>query len=71
MSVDIILDSTITCPNCKHQALETMPLDACLWLYECKGCGQLLKPIGRDCCVFCSFGTVPCPPIQLQQTRHP
>jgi len=65
---DIILKSTITCPICQHQALETMPTDACQWLYECKGCSQLLKPTGTDCCVFCSFGTVPCPSIQLKQS---
>jgi hypothetical protein len=24
----------------------------------------LLKPKSGDCCVFCSYGDVPCPPIQ-------
>ncbi|WP_327036906.1 GDCCVxC domain-containing (seleno)protein [Methylomarinum vadi] len=23
-----------------------------------------MKPKKGDCCVFCSYGTVPCPPIQ-------
>jgi hypothetical protein len=23
-----------------------------------------LKPEPGDCCVFCSYGSVPCPPIQ-------
>ena len=32
--------------------------------YDCKGCGQRLKPKPGDCCVFCSYGSVPCPPIQ-------
>ncbi|EKM98092.1 hypothetical protein MXAZACID_17241 [Acidocella sp. MX-AZ02] len=41
-----------------------MPTDACQYFYECKGCGVLLRPNHGDCCVFCSFGTVPCPPIQ-------
>ena len=27
-------------------------------------CGTLLRPKSGDCCVFCSYGTVPCPPIQ-------
>jgi len=26
----------------------------------------VLKPLTGDCCVFCSYGTVPCPPIQLR-----
>lgn len=58
------LRSTITCPECGHAEEETMPTDACLYFYECKACGVKLKPKEGDCCVFCSFGTVPCPPIQ-------
>ena len=41
-----------------------MPLDACVYFYECRACKQLLKPNKGDCCVFCSFGTVKCPPMQ-------
>ncbi|TGE15005.1 hypothetical protein E5J99_13940 [Hymenobacter elongatus] len=26
----------------------------------------ILKPLAGDCCVYCSYGTVPCPPIQEQ-----
>jgi hypothetical protein len=58
------LQSTLTCPHCAHQALETMPADACQFFYKCTGCGELLKPLEGDCCVFCSYGYVPCPPIQ-------
>ena len=60
------LESRITCPHCGHAKTETMPTDACQWLYECTTCGALLKPKARDCCVFCSYGDVPCPPIQLE-----
>ncbi|HEY7997903.1 MAG TPA: GDCCVxC domain-containing (seleno)protein, partial [Pseudolabrys sp.] len=28
------------------------------------GCGERLKPKPGDCCVFCSYGSVPCPPMQ-------
>lgn len=56
--------STIMCPECGHAEEETMPTDACLYFYDCKGCGAKLKPKKSDCCVFCSFGTVPCPPVQ-------
>ncbi|MGE0674778.1 MAG: GDCCVxC domain-containing (seleno)protein, partial [Methylibium sp.] len=24
-------------------------------------------PKSGDCCVYCSYGTVPCPPIQAQR----
>ncbi|OYV57862.1 MAG: hypothetical protein B7Z71_11830 [Acidocella sp. 21-58-7] len=63
--VSVILESTITCPHCGFQATETMPTDACQYFYECKGCGTLLRPKPGHCCVFCSFGSVPCPPIQI------
>jgi hypothetical protein len=59
-----VLEATIICPNCGHRATETMPTDACQFFYDCKGCGALLKPQQGDCCVFCSYGTVPCPPMQ-------
>jgi ribosomal protein L32 len=58
------LVSTITCPKCGHQQAETMPTDACQFFYECKDCGTMLRPHPGDCCVFCSFGSVPCPPVQ-------
>jgi hypothetical protein len=41
-----------------------MPTNACQFFYDCKRCGQRLKPKQGDCCVFCSYGTVPCPPMQ-------
>lgn len=59
------LESTLTCPDCGTQAVETMPTDACLYFYTCTGCGSQLKPKYGDCCVFCSYGSVPCPPIQM------
>ena len=32
--------------------------------YDASICHAVLKPKPGDCCVFCSYGTVPCPPIQ-------
>lgn len=58
------LQSTLTCPECAHSAVEVMPTDACQYFYDCTGCGTVLKPLAGDCCVYCSYGTVPCPPIQ-------
>jgi hypothetical protein len=66
--MNIILDSTITCPECGHKEKEQMPEDACRFYYECKGCSKLLKPKAGDCCVFCSYGDIPCPPIQQDQS---
>ncbi|WP_228289174.1 GDCCVxC domain-containing (seleno)protein [Marinobacter salinisoli] len=62
--VDLVLESVIKCPNCGHEKKEIMPTDACQYFYECEFCHRLLKPKPGDCCVFCSFGTVACPPIQ-------
>ncbi len=59
------LFSEITCPRCGHQKTEMMPTDACIYFYECEECGTLLKPNQGDCCVFCSFGSVKCPPMQM------
>ncbi len=64
----MILESTLTCPECGHKAMEKMPTDACQFFYECAGCKKLLKPLAGDCCVFCSYGDVPCPPIQSGDT---
>lgn len=58
------LQSTIPCPACGHMSTEIMLTDACQYLYECKGCGLQMKPKRGHCCVFCSYGSVPCPPIQ-------
>ena len=68
MSQDVILESELTCPKCQHKKKETMPTDACQWFYECENCKELLKPLTGDCCVYCSYGTVPCPPIQQNKS---
>ena len=65
-ATEMILQSTLTCPHCGHQVTETMPTDACQFFYDCTGCGEMLRPKSGDCCVFCSYGNVPCPPVQLQ-----
>lgn len=61
--VDVVLHSTLTCPQCGHAKLETMPTDACQWFYECQGCRAVPRPKAGDCCVFCSYGTQECPPV--------
>lgn len=62
--MDIQLVSTLICPECGRHTTQTMPVDACIHFFECPGCGTMLKPREGDCCVFCSYGTVPCPPVQ-------
>ena len=60
----IITNSALTCPECGHIKVLKMPTNACQWFYECTACKVLLKPVKGDCCVFCSYGAVPCPPMQ-------
>lgn len=61
---EVILTSTLTCPNCGFQKSEQMPTDACQFFYVCTNCGERLRPKQGDCCVFCSYGTVKCPSKQ-------
>jgi hypothetical protein len=56
--------SRLTCPACGQQTSEIMPTGACQYFYDCPGCGVLLRPRPGECCVFCSYGTAPCPPVQ-------
>lgn len=60
----VTIDSTLTCPHCGAARRETMPTDACLFFYECPACRAMLRPKAGDCCVFCSYGDVKCPPVQ-------
>jgi len=61
----VMVEATITCPECGATALETMPTNACVFFYDCKGCGVTLRPLPGDCCVFCSYSERACPPKQF------
>ena len=61
---EIILISNLTCPFCGNVATQTMPTDYCQWFYTCIECKKTLRPKPGDCCVYCSYGTAPCPPMQ-------
>ncbi|MGH8707256.1 MAG: GDCCVxC domain-containing (seleno)protein, partial [Burkholderiales bacterium] len=43
-----------------------MPTEACLYFWFCPSCGIRITPKKGDCCVFCSYGSVACPPMQMQ-----
>jgi hypothetical protein len=59
-----LLESALTCPHCGFVSVEVMPTDACIFFHECAGCHAVLRPKPGDCCVFCSYGSVQCPPVQ-------
>jgi len=67
---DIELISELTCPECGRTSSETMSVDNCQYYYECRHCGVLLKPLQGVCCVFCSYGSIPCPPIQKARMEN-
>lgn len=56
--------ATITCPECGTASVEDMPTNACRVFYGCANCGVTLRPLEGDCCVFCSYADVVCPPMQ-------
>ena len=58
------LTSELTCPKCGNRTLAEMPTEACQFFFDCPACQTVLRPKQGDCCVFCSYGTVPCPPVQ-------
>ena len=53
--------SRITCPCCGRRGLDQMPGNASVRFYHCPKCGIMARPKPRTCCVYCSYGTVPCP----------
>lgn len=63
---EVIANYELACPQCGHKEVFEIPTDACQWFHQCAACHELLKPKQGDCCVFCSYGSVPCPPIQLE-----
>lgn len=64
---DVIRRSTITCPECGTETEATMPTDRCQFFWTCPACAGTLRPDEGDCCVFCTYGSVPCPSVQRDE----
>jgi len=60
----LILQSEITCPYCDHKKVEKMPVDACECFYDCVSCSAQLQPREGECCIYCCYGSTPCPSTQ-------
>lgn len=67
LSVVVEHHSLVTCPSCGDQRLEMMPEFSCLLAYTCPSCGEVMRPAEGNCCIFCTYGSVPCPPIQVRR----
>jgi hypothetical protein len=60
----MLITSVIACPFCGISTLEEMPTETAQRTYPCHSCSALLKVVEDECCVFCSFGDIPCPRAQ-------
>ena len=53
--------STVRCPFCGKRSKDQMPGNASVYFYRCMRCNELFTPLPGRCCVYCSYGDVPCP----------
>jgi hypothetical protein len=67
MSEEVILKTVVKCPVCKFQKEETMKVGTHVVFYTCEECEATIKPRQNECCVYCSYGTVPCPAAQEEK----
>ncbi|HPU97480.1 MAG TPA: GDCCVxC domain-containing (seleno)protein [Candidatus Hydrogenedentes bacterium] len=67
MNMPIVLESTLCCPHCGFQSVWHMPENACMWRVQCQACHRDIVTLPGKCCVFCSYGSHPSPPIQRAQ----
>lgn len=58
------LEAVIRCPDCRRKSRAVMPVDTCQFFWDCPHCRGVIRPKEGDCCVFCSYADVPCPPVQ-------
>jgi len=70
IEADVIKTSTLTCPECGFAEELEMPTAACLFFHLCSNCQTTLRPQEGDCCVFCSYGDVKCPPMQISNSKY-
>lgn len=64
-----ITTANLTCPVCGVTQTAEMPLNACQHFFICSSCKTVLKPKDGDCCVFCSYADVKCPPKQMEASE--
>ncbi len=61
------LRSILQCPHCGFKVTEQMPVDLRVQAWPCPACGATVTPKPGSCCVFCAWGSVPCPAAQRRQ----
>ena len=63
----VITTANLMCPECGNEQDTEMPVEACQYFYECVHCEAILTPQPGDCCVYCSYADVKCPPQQREE----
>lgn len=53
--------SVLRCPTCGYEEPLRMPMRGRVLRYACGQCDAEFAPEGTACCVFCGYGSVPCP----------
>ncbi len=66
--MNVITKARLTCPFCGTTQEAEMPTNACQHFFACASCKAILKPKEGDCCVFCSYADVKCPPKQMESS---
>ncbi len=56
--------SVLRCPTCVFEEPLRMPMRGRVLRYACGRCDAEFSPAGANCCVFCEYGSVPCPRTQ-------
>jgi hypothetical protein len=69
MSKKIKIISKVRCLNCGRREKVRMPLYASQIYYQCNFCKTIHKTLEGVCCIFCSYGSVPCTKMQLLSKR--
>ena len=63
-SHEINLKTVITCKNCGTSEEVMMHAKLPEQKFICKRCTAELSARADECCVYCSYGSVKCPPVQ-------
>ena len=61
------LRSIMQCPHCGFKVTERMPANVRVLHWQCPACAAAAEPAVGVCCVFCAYGSLPCPQAQQQQ----
>jgi hypothetical protein len=58
--------STITCPACSETVTHTMSTESVKKVYHCQKCLTWVAAKHGDHCIYDSYGSTKCPPLQLK-----